>query len=107
MYEYDLEKAKDFFIKYFNAVPNQRYHNKTTGFYSYFFYFKQGSRLEFMCKPSMSDDEKHLARTGYIHIAFRLGSSEALDNLTGRLQADGYYESSIIGIEDNQIEITV
>lgn len=120
MFVNDLEKAKDFFVKYFNAVPNDRYCNSTTGFCSYFLSFDKGARLEIMHKPSMSDDEKELARTGYTHIAFRLGSREAVDKLTARLQADGYevvsgprttgdgyYESCIIGIEGNQIEITV
>lgn len=72
-----------------------------------------------MNKPNMSDCEKQLVRTGYIHIAFRLGSKKAVDELTNRLKSDGYqvvsgprttgdgyYESCIIGIEENQIEIT-
>ena len=73
-----------------------------------------------MNKPGMTDDEKVLARTGYIHIAFSLGSKDAVDELTERLKfngyevvsgprttGDGYYESCIIGIEGNQIELTV
>lgn len=28
MYVENLERAKEFFIKYFNAVPNDMYHNK-------------------------------------------------------------------------------
>ena len=73
-----------------------------------------------MNKPGMTDGEKYLARTGYIHIAFSLGSKQAVDDLTKTLRADGYpvisgprttgdgyYESCIIGIEGNQIEITV
>ena len=68
----------------------------------------------------MMDDEKGLNRTGYIHIAFSLGSKEAVDELTKKIKndgydvisgprttGDGYYESCIIGIEGNQIEITV
>lgn len=27
MYVKDLEKAKDFFMKYFNAISNEKYHN--------------------------------------------------------------------------------
>ena len=68
----------------------------------------------------MSDISKDLARTGYIHIAFSVGSKERVDSLTAQLQTDGYevvsgprttgdgyYESCIVGIEGNQIEITV
>lgn len=120
MYVNDLEKARDFFVTYFHAAPNDGYHNKTTDFRSYFLSFGDGARLEIMSKPLMEDSEKHLARTGYIHIAFSLGSKEAVDELTARLKSDGYevvsgprttgdgyYESCIIGIEGNQIEITV
>ena len=120
MYVNNLEKAKDFFVKYFNAKSNDGYHNKTTDFRSYFLSFDDGARLEIMNKPQMSDGEKELARTGFIHIAFSLGSKEAVDELTGRMKndgyevisgprttGDGYYESCIVGIEGNQIEITV
>ena len=75
--------------------------------------------MELMKKPQMDDAEKTLNRTGYIHIAFSLGSKEAVDELTERLKndgyqvisgprttGDGYYESCIVGIEGNQIEIT-
>ena len=120
MYVNDLEKTKDFFVKYFNAISNEGYHNKTTDFRSYFLSFEDGARLEIMNKPQMMDDEKGLNRTGFVHIAFSLGSKEAVDILTERMKSDGYnvisgprttgdgyYESCIIGIEGNQIEITV
>ncbi len=59
-----------------------------------------------MNKPSMEDDEKGVQRTGYIHIAVSVGSIEKVDELTAMLKEDGYYESCVICIEDNQIEIT-
>ena len=120
MYVNDLDAARDFFIRYFNAESNEGYHNKTTNFRSYFLSFDDGARLEIMNKPIMQDSEKALARTGYVHIAFSLGSKAAVDTLTEllnhdgydvisgpRTTGDGYYESCIIGIEGNQIEITV
>ena len=68
----------------------------------------------------MQDAEKALARTGFIHVAFSLGSKEKVDELTTRLKedgyevvsgprttGDGYYESCVVGIEGNQIELTV
>ena len=36
MYVNDLEMAREFFVKYFNATSNEGYHNKTTDFRSYF-----------------------------------------------------------------------
>lgn len=120
MYVNELEKARDFFIKYFGAVSNDGYHNKNTGFRSYFLSFDSGARLEIMSRPDMDDAEKTPARTGLIHIAFSVGSREKVDTLTARLKedgfevvsgprttGDGYYESCIAGIEGNQIEITV
>mgnify|MGYP003293483422 CR=1 FL=1 len=119
MYVNDLEKAKDFFVQYFHAFPNEGYHNQKTGFRSYFLRFEDGARLELMQKPQMQDAEKSLNRTGYSHIAFSLGNKAAVDELTERLKnagyslvsgprttGDGYYESCIIGLEGNQIEIT-
>ena len=46
MYVNDLEAAKEFFIKYFEASSNDGYHNRTTDFRSYFLTFSDGSRLE-------------------------------------------------------------
>ena len=120
MYVNDLEKAKDFFVEYFGGHANAGYHNKTTDFRSYFITFDEGARLEIMKKSGVADYEKLQARTGYIHIAFSVGNKEAVDVLTERLKnagfevvsgprttGDGYYESCIVAIEDNQIEITV
>ncbi len=120
MYVNDLEKTKDFFVKYFNATSNEGYYNKKNDFRSYFLNFDDGARLEIMNKPQMEDVEKTLTRTGLIHIAFSLGSAIAVDELTQKLKndgykvisgprttGDGYYESCVVGIEGNQIEITV
>ena len=120
LYVNDLEAAKNFFIKYFNASSNELYHNRATNFCSYFLSFDDGARLELMNKPEMLDLPKDFNRSGYAHIAFSVGSKEKVDLLTKRLRddgyeiirdprttGDGYYESSVVGIEKNQIEITV
>ena len=120
MYVNDLDSVKNFFVKYFDATANSGYHNLKTDFRSYFISFDDGSRLEIMNRPDMTDEEKVLNRTGLIHIAFSVGSKERVDELTGRLKSagfdivsgprttgDGYYESCIIAIEGNQIEITI
>lgn len=120
MYVNDLEKTKIFFEKYFEAKSNDGYHNIKSDFRSYFLSFDNGARLEIMNKPALSDDEKGIQRTGYIHLAFSVGSKEKVNELTVRMKedgykvmsgprttGDGYYESCIIGIENNLIEITV
>nr|WP_288927307.1 VOC family protein [uncultured Akkermansia sp.] len=120
LYVIDIEKTKDFFTQYFNAVPNELYHNQKTGFKSYFLSFDDGSRLEIMTRPELAEVEASHLRCGYIHIAISVGSKETVNELTGRLHSDGYevvsgprttgdgcYESCIIGPENNLIEITV
>lgn len=120
MYVRDLEKARDFFVSYLEGKPNEGYHNVKTGFRSYFISFEDGCRLELMQHPDMIDGEKNLRRTGFVHVAFSLGSKERVDALTARLRddgypvlsgpritGDGYYESCILSLEDNQIELTI
>ena len=119
MYVNELEAARDFFVTYLGGRSNDGYHNKNTDFRSYFISFADGARLELMTKPEMVDQEKSLNRTGYAHIAFSVGSKERVDSLTAELKGagfevvsgprttgDGYYESCIVAIEGNQIEIT-
>lgn len=120
MYVNNLEGSKNFFEKYFGAVSGNGYHNNNTGFRSYFLSFQDGARLEIMNKPNMMDEEKRIDRTGFAHIAFSVGSKEKMDELTQKLRedgfavisgprttGDGYYESCVVDIEGNQIEITV
>ena len=120
MYVNNLEQARDFFVKYLGAKSNDGYHNVKTGFKSFFVSFDGGARIEIMNKPEMADDNKELNRTGYAHIAFSVGSKERVDELTEQIKnagyevvsgprttGDGYYESCIVAIEGNQIELTV
>ena len=115
-----LEKAKEFFIRYFNGTANAIYHNKEKGFQSYFITFDDGARMEIMTRPDVDDREKRPFRTGFAHLAFSVGSKEEVDRITKLLQndgyqvtsgprttGDGYYESCILDSEGNQIEITV
>lgn len=72
-----------------------------------------------MNKPEMEDLPKPVNRTGYAHIAFSVGSKEKVNSLTKKLQdagyevlsgprttGDGYYESCIVAVEGDLIEIT-
>lgn len=120
MYVNDIEQVREFFVKYLGGKSNNGYHNPQTDFRSYFISFDNGARLEIMNKPDLADEEKPLNRTGFIHIAFSVGSKERVDELTQLLQddgyhvvsgprttGDGYYESCVVVVEGNQIEITV
>ncbi len=120
LYVTDLAAQRDFFIKYFGAKSNDGYHNPKTGLRSFFLTFENGARLELMSRPEVTDCEKPLYKSGYIHLAFSVGSKQKVDELTAKLKADGfevisgprttgdgYYESCVLDPEGNQIEITV
>lgn len=120
LYVENLNAARDFFVTYFGGIPNLGYHNPRTDFRSYFLRFADGSRLELMTRPGLESGETNALRCGYAHLAFSVGSREAVDRLTKRLQedgfpvmsgprttGDGYYESCVAGFEGNLIEITV
>jgi lactoylglutathione lyase len=118
LYVQDLEAMRAFFIKYFEAASNEGYHNPKTGLRSYFLSFENGAQLEIMTRPDLVEHKKEIMHTGYTHLAFTTGSKEKVDQLTEQLvndgyivisgprtTGDGYYESCILGPENNQIEI--
>ena len=116
----DLEKMKDFYCTYFQGTANQKYTNSMKGFSSYFISFDSGARLEIMHSENLkSIQPTPQPRLGFIHLALKVASQEAVDKLTKQLQndgyqiisaprttGDGYYESCILDPENNQIEIT-
>lgn len=121
LYCLDLEGMKEFFIRYFNGVPNEMYHNPKTGLKTYILSFKDSdARLELMTRPEVKEEPENIYRQGFIHLSFSVGTEKLVDNLTKvlnedgyhvlsgpRTTGDGYYESCIIGPENILIEITV
>jgi lactoylglutathione lyase len=114
----DLETMKAFYEKYFHGKANEKYHNTIKEFESYFITFDSGARLEIMRKSGINKEDSN-DRIGWAHIAFSLGSKEAVDQLTDRLSSDGYqlvngprvtgdgyYESVFEDPEGNLIELT-
>lgn len=113
----DLEKVKEFYVKYFGCSVNEKYVNQTKQFESYFLSFQNGARIELMRRAGkMEPRSDHSA--GLAHISICVGSREEVDNLTARLEmdgvfiesrprvtGDGYYESSVLDPENNRIEI--
>lgn len=136
----ELDTLKDFYSQYFGFVAGEKYVNPKNGFSSYFLYSSDEgqptggrssrARLELMHREVLStehnnkpqaykqrDQDQHL---GLAHIAFSLGSKEAVDKLTKQLKydgykiisaarttGDGYYESCALDPENNRIEITI
>ncbi|OAJ94957.1 VOC family protein [Vibrio bivalvicida] len=117
-----LEVLKEFYIKYFNATANEKYHNPSKEFSSYFLSFDSCCRLELMEMVGVpeSKDDLYEQFTGLIHFAISLGNEQAVDELTARLVADGYervdgprhtgdgyYESCVFDPDGNRLELTV
>ncbi|KXI21916.1 VOC family protein [Photobacterium sanguinicancri] len=117
----NIEALKHFYVHYFNATHNDMYVNTTKGFSSYFLTFDSGARLEIMQMDTIpaNANDPYQQHTGLIHIAFSLGSEKQVDDLTKRLQqdgykvldgprrtGDGYYESTVLDPENNRLEIT-
>jgi lactoylglutathione lyase len=117
----DLERCKRFYVTYFGATAGSGYVNAATGFESCFLSFTDGARIEAM-KTTTLDPlliEPGTQRMGLTHLAISLGSEELVDELTRRLQGDGYqvldgprrtgdgyYESVALDPDGNRIEIT-
>jgi lactoylglutathione lyase len=114
----DLEAMKDFYCKYFMGKSNQKYTNPIKGFESYFISFESGTNLELMRKQTVNKPLDTEERLGITHIAFKLGSKDAVLSLTETLRSDGfcivgeprtsgdgYFESVIFDVEGNRIEL--
>lgn len=117
----DLEKAKNFYVKYFDMVCSEKYQNPAKQFTSYFLSFKNSNvRIELMHRPDILEHPGKKGLTnGLTHFAISVGSKENVNSLTEKLKADnfvieseprttgdGYYESVVLDSEGNLIEIT-
>lgn len=113
----DIEKMKAFYETYFNAKASQLYHNKTTGFRSYFMELAEGCRVELTTKQHLSN--RISESLGYTHLAIAVGDKAKVDEMTAefvaagfpllngpRVTGDGYYEAVIQDPEGNLIELT-
>jgi lactoylglutathione lyase len=110
---------KDFYVKYFDGVCNDKYVN-SKGFSSYFITFASGVRLEIMAHIDLVKREVADKVNGWSHLAFSVGSEEAVIELTNQLVADGYellsppratgdgyFESAVSDSEGNRVEISM
>lgn len=117
----DLEKMREFYLKYFDMTSNEKYINEKKGFSSYFLSFGEGkARLEIMNRIDIHEEpEKRGFSKGIAHFAISVGGKEAVDQLTERLRndhytieseprttGDGYYESVVLDPEGNYVEIS-
>ena len=87
----DLDLIKDFYLKYFGATSNNKYHNTKTGFTSYFLSFEGGARIEIMGRPDIEENNTSKSQFGYAHIAISLGSKEKVVNKLKQKKCTVYY----------------
>jgi lactoylglutathione lyase len=122
LWTHDLERLRQFYETYFGGTANTKYVNPRKQFESYFITFADGARLELMQRPDIPSSKNDIDQqfTGYVHLAFSIGSRAAVEALTDRLRADsyrildgprttgdGYYESTALDPDGNRIELTV
>lgn len=118
IYTMDLERLKDFYMKYFDAKCNEKYVN-SKGFSSYFLTFDSDVRVEIMANTNLEYHAFQDLESGMNHLAFSVGTKENVVALTKQLEADGYtvvsqprttgdgyYESKVSDPDGNSIEIT-
>lgn len=118
----NLEKLRDFYVRYFEGVANSKYSNESKQFHSYFLTFKSGARLELMSMPHIpgnTNDTITKQHLGIIHLAFGVDTIGEVDQKSIELKAagfpilsgprktgDGYYEFETLDPDNNRIEVT-
>ena len=112
-----LENLKDYYIKYFQGIPNDKYTNTKKDFHSYFLSFSSGARLELMTMPGIpvnQNDTVQKQHMGIIHLAFGVNTIQEVEEKARQLQTDwfpilsgprktrdGYYEFDTMDPDKN------
>jgi lactoylglutathione lyase len=117
-----IEKLKDFYVRYFDGTVNKKYLNNETKFESYFVSFGSGSRIELMQKPGIPEnlnDPVEKQYIGIIHLSFGVDSMEKVNDKSAELSragykilqgprktGDGYWEFETLDPDNNRIEVS-
>jgi lactoylglutathione lyase len=117
-----LEQLRDYYVRYFGGVSNEKYTNERKQFSSYFLTFASGARLEIMSMPNIPanhNDTVVAQHRGLIHLAFGADTLQEVDNKAKQLEqdgfailsgprktGDGYYEFETLDPDNNRLEVT-
>lgn len=116
-----IEALKDFYVTNFGFKANGKYTNPKTKWCNYFLSSPGGgARLELLSHPDLPKQVKDRNASGWVHVSIALGSKEKVIATTEALRAlgcmvvseprvtgDGYFESGVLDIEGNMLELTV
>ncbi len=116
----DLERLRDFYIRYFSARCGEKYTNPAKGYSSYFLHFDGGASIEIMHRADIPASPLPPGEQagGYTHLSLGVGSEAEVDRLAGllavqgypvvdgsRRTGDGYYEAVVLDPDGNRVEI--
>lgn len=116
----DLDRMREFYLKYFDASSGELYVNSEKKFSSYFIRFNGGNaRLELMNRNDiLRIDTKPGSFMGLTHFAITVGNIAKVNEIVELLRnsgytiaseprttGDGYYEAGILDPERNLIEL--
>jgi len=116
----DIERLTAFYSAYFGAAGARLYTNPQKGFVSRFLDFGAGTRIELMSTTEivLERSDPGARRMGLTHFALAVGSEKQVNELTLRLENDGFtvlhgprrtgdgcYESVILDPDGNRIEL--
>ena len=107
----ELERAREFYVNYFNGKSNEKYVNPKKGFASYFISF------EVMQRTDVTEEKEGLF-IGLAHFAFSVGSKENVNKMIElfrkegysilgepRTTGDGFYEGAVSDPDGNIVEV--
>jgi lactoylglutathione lyase len=117
-----LEKLKDYYVRYFDGRANEKYLNKEKHFESYFVSFGSGTRIELMQMPGIPEnlnDPVQKQYLGLIHLSFGMENMESVNVKANELKkdgfkilrgprktGDGYWEFETLDPDNNRIEVS-
>jgi lactoylglutathione lyase len=117
LWTHDIDTLCAFYASHLDARVGPLYESRTRPFSSRFLTFASEVQLEVMHLPRLEPADSR-SRVGLAHVAFQLGSREAVDekvrHMTGlgmeiegmpRLTGDGYYEAVIRDPDGNLVEL--